>query len=66
MSTALALQREPVTFKDDIRQFVMKGDDTEKVDVSLAITDTAITLSPKRKSQSEISDPIRIDFKHDV
>lgn len=48
-----AQTREPVTFKDDIRQFVMKGDDTEKVDLSLTISDTAITLTAKKKNQAE-------------
>ena len=37
-----------VTFKNDLRQFLMKGDDTEKVDLSITFTDASATFTPKK------------------
>lgn len=48
----------PVTFTHQIRQFVMTGDDTEKVDMTATLTDTAIVFTPKKRGR----DPLGIDY----
>jgi hypothetical protein len=46
-----------ITFKDEIRQFVMKGDDTAKVDISLTLTTEAMVVTPKKKGATTVKIP---------
>jgi hypothetical protein len=48
---------EEVTFKDQIRQFVMKGDDTDKVDVSVTMNAEAFIMTPKKKGAEALTIP---------
>lgn len=48
---------EEVTFKDQIRQFVMKGDDTDKVDVSVTMNAEAFIMTPKKKGAQALTIP---------
>ena len=46
VSSSAAQAPEEVTFKDQIRQFVMKGDDTDKVDVSITLNGEGSSRKP--------------------
>lgn len=49
---------EPVTFTHQIRQFLMKGDDTEKIDMSATFNADGVVFTPKKKGR----DPIGIAY----
>ncbi len=46
---------QPVTFTHQIRQFLMKGDDTEKIDMSATLTAEGIVFTPKKKGRDPVS-----------
>lgn len=50
---------EPVTFTHQIRQFLMKGDDTDKVDMSVTFNADGVVFTPKKKGR----DPISISYE---
>jgi hypothetical protein len=47
-----------VTFTEQLRQFLMNGDKTTKVDITVTFTDDALTLTPKKRGR----DPIVIPY----
>jgi hypothetical protein len=57
VSGAVAQTPEEVTFKDNIRQFVMKGDDTDKVDVTVTMNAEAFVMTPKKKGAQALTIP---------
>jgi hypothetical protein len=46
---------EPVTFTHQIRQFLMKGDDTDKIDMSATFTADGVVFTPKKKGRDPVS-----------
>lgn len=48
----------PVTFTHQIRQFIMVGDDTKKVDMSATFTEDSVVFTPKKKGR----DPVAIAY----
>ncbi len=54
---AQAPSTEDVTFTHQIRQFVMRGDDTDKIDVTLTMSADAVIMTPKKKGAAALTIP---------
>jgi len=48
---------DDVTFTHQIRQFVMRGDDTDKLDVTLTMKADAVIMTPKKKGAAALTIP---------